>query len=126
MALHNKVAFDTNMLLSIARFRVDVFTEARKLLGNTEFVVPKQVWEELMKASGKRGKIRAEAEIAIEISGKRGVKIVEVDARNADDALRKMAKDAVIATNDKELKNSVKKLNGTVLYLRQKKFLELS
>src|SRR3989344_406506 len=101
MALHSKVAFDTNMLLSIARFKVDVFTEARKLFGKTEFVVPKQVWEELRKASEKKGKIRAEAGVAMELAGKRGLKIVAVKARNADDALRKMSKEAVIATNDK-------------------------
>ena len=126
MVLHSKVAFDTNMLLSIKRFRVDVFSEAGKLLGKTEFLVPKQVWEELGKASKRKGRIRAEAGVAMELMDKKKVKVVEIEAKNADEALKKMAPEAIIATNDKELKNSVKKLNGKVLYLRQKKFLELS
>ena len=56
---------------------------------------------------------------------KNKVKIIEIKARNADEALKKMSPEAIIATNDKELKDKVRELNGKVLYLRQKKMLEL-
>ena len=58
---------------------------------------------------------------------KNGCKTVKIRALNADDALKKLSEEkTIIATNDKELKKRVKELNGQVLFLRQKKFLELS
>ena len=126
MAKASKVALDSNMLMNIKRFKVDVFWEARKMLGNVEFVVPKQVIQE-MEALGKRSlALRKEASVARELLERNNTKVVEVEARGADEALEKLASEAIIATNDKELKASVKELNGRVLYLRQKKFLELS
>jgi len=125
MEQSSKVAFDTNMLLNIARFNIDVFEETGKLLGKAEFVVPRQVIQELDKLSHNGPKTRKEANVAKILIEKRHVKIVENDEKGADEALRKMAPEAIIATNDKELKNSVKKLNGKVLYLRQKKKLEI-
>lgn len=125
MEQSSKVAFDTNMLLNIARFNIDVFEETGKLLGKAEFVVPRQVIQELDKLSHNGPKTRKEANVAKILIEKRHVKIVENDEKGADEALRKMAPETIIATNDKELKNSVKKLNGKVLYLRQKKKLEI-
>ncbi len=121
------VAFDTNMLLNIARFKVDVFSEAKTLLGNNvEFVVPKQVFNEVSLLCNSRGKVGVEARLAKKLLLMRKVSVVEVDAESADDALKKLSKKAIIATNDKELKDSVRKMNGRVLFLRQRKFLELS
>ncbi len=127
MARSNEVvAIDTNTLLNIARFRVDVFSEAKKMFGNVEFVIPRQVMEELEEVSGKGAKLAKEVRIAKQVIGKNKVEIVEIGAKDADEALLKLAGKAIIATNDKELKDSVRELNGRVLYLRQKKFLELS
>ena len=55
---------------------------------------------------------------------KNGIKLEKI--QDADEALEKLASEAIIATNDKELKGCVKELNGRVLFLRQRKFLELS
>ncbi|MBI4210730.1 MAG: PIN domain-containing protein [Candidatus Diapherotrites archaeon] len=121
------VAFDTNMLLNIARFRADVFAQARELLGNPEFIVPEQVMEELERLAKRGLKIKKEARVAKEAMAKNRVKIVKVDAAGADEALKKLALQAIVATNDKELKDSVKEsvVGGKVLLLRQRKFLEL-
>ncbi len=121
-----RVVFDTNMLLNIERFKVDVFEETRKLLGRVEFEVPKQVIEELKKLAERNAKLRKEVNVAMELMEKRNVTVIEVEAENADKALLKLASEAIIATNDKELKDSVRELNGRVLYLRQRKFAELS
>jgi len=119
------VAWDTNMLLNIARFNVDVFSQAKELLGRAEFIVPRQVMAELGEIEKKGGKLRREARIAMELVEKRGVKVVDVDAHSADDALLALCPKAIIATNDKELKISVRELNGRVLYLRARRFLEM-
>lgn len=120
------VAFDTNMLLNIARFKVDVFAEARGMLGQCEFVVPEQVNAELEKMAAKGLKLRKEVAIARELMAKNGVKTVKMRFSSADEALKNLALKAVVATNDKELKDSVRELGGRVLFLRQRKYLEMA
>jgi len=126
LSRHEQVALDTNMLLNIARFKVNVFGDAKKMFGNVAFMVPKQVIEELNMLSEKGLKYKKEVNIAKEAMEKNGVEIINIAAKNADEALKKMALEAIIATNDKELKESVKEMNGKVLFLRQRKLLELS
>ncbi len=129
MALHSnveKVAFDTNMLLGIAQFKVDIFAETKRILGAFQCIIPEQVDYEL-EMLGKKPGHRAEVAVARELMAKNGCKTVKMKALNADDALKKLSEEkTIIATNDKELKKRVKELNGQVLFLRQKKFLELS
>ena len=117
------VAFDTNSLLNIKRFKVDVFTEARGILGDVEFVVPGQVLRELDALAKSNLGIKKEVAVARELMRKNGVKTLKTDFSSADEALKKLALEAVIATNDKELKDSVRELGGHVLYLRQRKYL---
>ena len=95
------------------------------MFGKVEFVVPMQVMVEMKELAGKKATKKG-AVVALELMEKNNVKTVKVGARNADEALKKMASEAVIGTNDKELKGCVKELNGRVLFLRQRKFLELS
>ncbi|MCR4334920.1 MAG: PIN-like domain-containing protein [archaeon] len=126
MVSQNKVAFDTNMLLNIARFKIDVFQETKKMFGNVEFLVPKQVMEELDRLAGEGRVLRKEVNVAKMAIENNKVKIIENNEKNADEALKKMASEAIIATNDKALKDSVREMNGRVLYLRQRKFLEMA
>ena len=65
MALRNreKIAFDANMLLGIKQFKVDVFMEARKLVGNYDCIIPEQVDYELEMLGRKPGH-RAEVAVA--------------------------------------------------------------
>ncbi|HLC92836.1 MAG TPA: hypothetical protein VJH23_03940 [archaeon] len=119
------VAFDTNMLLNIERFGVDIFRQAREMFGRVEFVVPLEVVKELDGLSNEGQKLKKEAKIAKIAMEKNMAKVVDFGQKNADLALLKMAPEAVIGTNDKELKDSVRELSGRVLILRQRKFLEL-
>lgn len=120
------VALDSNMLLNVARFRVDIFEQAKGLIGNARFVVPKQVLRELDTISKGKGKLAGEARIAQKLLEKRGFEAVEPKARGTDDALLKLAEECIIATNDRKLMDSVKKIGGKVLFLRQRKFLDFT
>ena len=53
---------------------------------------------------------------------KNNVRQVFVDAVGADEALLKLSDNAIIASNDMELKKAVKEKHGQVIFLRQKKF----
>ncbi len=118
-----EVALDTNMLLAVAKFRVDVFAEAREKFGKVDFIVPKQVLLELGKIKKEGKKMENAVVIAEELMRKNCAKVKNVDARGADSALVKMAKNgAVVATNDAALRKRIKKF-GRVIYLRKKKML---
>ena len=78
------VAFDTNMLLNIARFKVDVFAEAMALLGKVDFVVPDAVERELSSLAGKGARLRKEVAIAKGLMAKNHVKVVKTGFSSAD------------------------------------------
>jgi len=119
-----RVAIDTNMLLSIGELGVDVFLQLEKMLGKSaEIAMPEQVVEELKKLECE--KVQKENVIAMEETKRHKVKVVQMEARNADTALEKMAKQGyMIATNDKALRKRIKGFGGTVIYLRQGRFLK--
>ena len=119
------IAFDTNMLLNIERFHVDIFREAREMFGRVEFIVPAEVVREMDGLAKEGKKLEKEARIAKMAMERNGAKVVDFRQKNADLALLNMAPKAIIGTNDKELKDSVRELNGRVLILRQRKFLEI-
>src|SRR3989344_4679769 len=125
-ASKTKIVLDTNILLAIERFKIDIFLEAKKMMGNVEFWIPQQVVEELEMLEKRGLKLKKAVRIAKQLIDKNNVKAISVDADNADKALLELSKNAIVATNDKELKDSVKQINGQVLFLRQKKFLELN
>ena len=120
-----KVALDSSMLLAMFESTVDVFESIRDVLGKVEFVVPKQVILELngMKERNQKMKI---IHLILELLEKKKVKEIEVEARDADSALLKLAKEGFyVATNDKALKVSIKKINGKLLFLRDERAVEI-
>ncbi|HIH22087.1 MAG: DNA-binding protein [Candidatus Diapherotrites archaeon] len=121
-----KVALDTNMLLAIGQFRIDVFQEIEKLLPKAKILVPEQVLGELQELQARSKKLEKQARIALEALGKSKAGKIKVEAGNADKALLKLAAGKfIIATNDRELRKKVKKIKGTCIILRKKKFLEM-
>lgn len=125
MALQNKgIAFDTSMLLEIGRNKIDVFSELKKMFGKAEFIVPEQVVSELKMLEGRKGKGKMQAGIALMVLDANKAERKKVEAKNADSALLKLAKQGfVVATNDAGLRKSIKNVAGSVIYLRKGAFL---
>ena len=121
------VALDSNMLLAISQFRIDVFEEAKRMFGReTRFVVPSQVARELARLKKRSRKLEKAVRVAQEMMEENRVKVKKVKAENADSALKRMGKrGAVIATNDRVLIRKVKEANGSILFIRKKKLLQL-
>lgn len=120
-----KVALDTNVLLSIEKFKVDVFDQIKSELGRVEFLVPSQVVKELLVFKEAKNRRASQAKVALEALSKRKIKEVFVKAKNADEALISLSNQAFIASNDKKLLEKVMQKNGNALSLRQKKFIKL-
>ena len=121
-----RIVFDTNMLLAIQQLHIDVFSETKKMFGaKAELLIPKQVFEELRNIDKGEGVKRA-VRIALDEIERCGVKIVDVDASNADSAIAKMAMEGCFAaSNDAILRKRIKSFAGKVIYLRQRRFLEI-
>ena len=110
-----------------AQFNIDIFTEIPRLLDiNYEFYIPKSALNEL-KSISERGtlKERRAARIGIELS--KSIKQLSLEGLNTDDAIVSLAgSDVIVCTNDRELKKRVQEKGGKVIFMRQKKFLEIA
>jgi len=122
-----KIAFDTNMLLTIGQLKIDVFFEVEKKFGKEIMLaIPKQVLEELEGFKTSNEKMKKDIKIALEEIKRHKVEKMQVEAGNADNALEKMAKQGFyVASNDAVLRKRIKGFGGKVIYLRQSRFLEI-
>ncbi len=119
------IALDSNMLLAIPQFKVDVFSEIKRLDGNVNFVIPIQIKNELINLSNKSIKMKKACEIIFSLMKQNNVTVKKVNALNADNALLELSKKGIaVATNDKELKRRIKIFGGEIFFLRKKKFIE--
>ena len=109
------------------QFNVDIIDELEKALPSYKLSTPKFVINELKNLKKNlKGKNRVAAEIAIMIANSPKIKIKDIDLKNnetVDDALLRISN--VLATNDIELKKRAKKKGITVVYLRQKRYIEV-
>ncbi len=119
-----RVAYDTSILLLLYE-GVPVFDEAAELLASKpECVIPRQVVEELRRfASEGPGlhRMRA-ARLALQALEKRGCKVVEVEAGDADDALLELAlRDGslIVATADNGLRRRLREKGLPNIYYRR-------
>ncbi|GBE55201.1 Fcf1 [archaeon BMS3Bbin15] len=117
-----KVALDTNFLLLPFQLRVDIEEQLEELLPGADIYVPSSVIRELIGLS--HGKMKRDAKLALELAKR--YKVVKTEA-GGDEALVELAeKDYVIATNDKLLKEKIRKMGKAVIFLRQEKLLNIS
>lgn len=124
---HKMIALDTNMLLAIANEKIDIFSQIKNEFGNSaQIVVPKEVIYELEVIARESKKLESAAKIAFHELKANNAKIL-AGKGNADNALLELArKGVIIATNDKQLKKEIKKLNGGIIFTRKRRFLVFS
>jgi len=125
------VLLDSNILMTLVQFKVDIFEQIRGLVeGRVEFVVLKPVYEELKRiAEEGKPKARMQASLALKLCRER-CKIVNLElgeGESVDDFMLRVSKEwkCPVATNDRELRRRLRKAGGPVIYLRQKSFLEM-
>jgi len=118
MAFSNRVFLDTNMLLSIFRFRVNLEEQLSELLGEHELAITESVMGELENMHSPY------ARAAISFAMERCAKVAS-ELNEADDDLLLVAVGAVIATNDRELRRRAEKIGIRTIFLRERKKLEM-
>ncbi|MBS3113115.1 hypothetical protein J4418_03465 [Candidatus Woesearchaeota archaeon] len=121
-----KIILDTNILLVPEKYKVDIFEEIKRICDfKYEIWILKQTIIELekLKTEGKVADKRA-ASVGFSLIKSKDLKILSENEGYTDDIVVNLAKKGFIAvTQDKELKNRLKKIGAEYITLRQKKYL---
>ena len=121
------VILDSNSILMLFEFSLDLESELTRLLGKYKIIIPSPIIEELIFLSEKgKGQKGINAKAALELIKK--YDIFNIDAKTADEAVLLTAKktNGIVVTNDKELKQKLRQLSVRVIFLKGKKTLELN
>ncbi len=125
------IILDTNFLMIPAQFRVDIFSEIRRICNfRYELAVADKTLEELAKILEKGGKAKAQALLAMKLLDACKVRILSSKTatfKNVDKIILFLAarEKAIVATQDAALRKELKKLGLKAIALRQKKYLEI-
>jgi rRNA-processing protein FCF1 len=125
-----KVILDSNALFVPLQFKIDVFSDLKRLLNRSyELILLSSVKREL-EALARKGspKIRKNASYALKLAEK--CRYVEVDfpaSMLTDDVIVKIAEEwkSPVFTNDRQLKQRLRDISVPVIYVRQKSRLEI-
>ncbi|MDI6916951.1 MAG: twitching motility protein PilT [Thermoplasmatales archaeon] len=112
------VILDSNALLMVFQFKVNMESELTRLLGKYEIVVPSTVKKELKSLRNKYAKS------ALSFSERYRT----INAKGSpDDSILELAEKekGVVLTNDKILKKRLREKNIPVVFLRSKNHLEI-
>jgi rRNA-processing protein FCF1 len=119
------VALDTNMLLAVSQLKLDIFEMVREKFDRVDFMIPKQVIQELDKLVQDGN---SDAKIAKKWLKTKSFSQPEgTQGKYADDVLLGLAKQGFwVATNDQDLRKGIKRVGGKSIYIRKKKVIALS
>ncbi|HEX7467681.1 MAG TPA: PIN domain-containing protein [Methanobacterium sp.] len=113
-----------------AQFHIDIVYELEQILPSCKLVVPTAVLKELKHIKNRsNGKNRIAASIAIKIAASSPIEVQEMELKpgeSVDDALLRLSgKSRLLCTNDRELRIRAREKNINVIFLRQRKYLDV-
>lgn len=116
-----KIILDTNFLIDLIRWKI----EWVELRGHELFILDSNI-EELKRIAKRGTKESLLAKIALMLLEGKGLKMLESKEKETDLSLLEYSKKGyAIATQDIALKNKIKSESGKVIYIRQKKYIEI-
>lgn len=115
-----KIIFDTNMLLAIHQYKIDIFSEVKRIADfNYRVCILDKTIDELEKIiKEQRGKNKDAAKLALKFIDR--FEIIKTKEGKMDDLLVQLSKDNIIATQDREL---IKRLKNRHIMIKQGKYL---
>ncbi len=134
------VILDTNFLLAPARLRIDIFEQIKNLLGgNYELAVIDESLKELEDLK-KLNKNKTIVNIAESLIKDKKIRIIKTksflntrklhEMRDADDVIVELVKnnptEYIVATQDKELRDRLKKEGVKSIFIRKKSYLDIN
>lgn len=121
-----KIILDTNFLLAIPQFKVDIFDEIDRIIVSkyTIYVLDQTVAELEKLINKSRLSHKRAAKFALSVVKRKGLAIIKTKQdKCADDLLVELDNKHIIATQDQELKRRLKEKGFRILTIRQKKYL---
>jgi len=127
------IILDANFLMIPAQFRVDIFTELERICDfRFQLQVPEEVVGELTNLSTGSGNDAQAAKLALQLIKAQHINIIPKSSKTegfkkADNVILQLAKqdNAMIATQDKELKQRAQEAQLRVIVLRKQQSLLL-
>lgn len=123
------VILDTNFLFIPFQFRIDIFNELGRLFGKPKLLVLSTTMDELKKIEREDSKKnRRHASAAIELANKCTIINAKRKPKESyDNVLLRKAKElkCPVATNDITLRKKLRNEKVTVIFMRQKSYLEI-
>ena len=132
--------FDTNFLFVPFEFRVEIISEIKRILGTkVKIVIIEETLKELEAIEKKKTKNKKFLSLIVTFLHTYNVSIltntqVQKQSNNdtskplthyVDDILLTLPREWIIATNDKELKQTLWKIPRKVIFMRQKSYLDI-
>ncbi len=115
-----RIILDTNFLIDCIRFKIDLESELR---GNELFVLDSIIFE-IEKITKRGTKESSLAKLALDYIKRKHLKILKPKEKNTDLSLLNYSKKGyAMATQDKVLKNKIKKAGGKLIFIRQKRYV---
>jgi rRNA-processing protein FCF1 len=113
-----------------AQFHIDVVSELEQILPSCKLLVPTAVVEELSRIKNRsKGKNRIAASIALKIATSSPIEVLEMEQQkgeSVDDSLLRLSKKSqLLCTNDRELRIKAREKNINVIFLRQRRYLDV-
>jgi rRNA-processing protein FCF1 len=121
------VLFDANALMIPVQFGVDIFTGVEELVGGFEAVTLEDVKDELAGIARGRGRDAAAARVGVSLAARCRVTRSPHQDVAVDDRIVRYAKEhhCVVVTNDRRLREELLSQHIDVIYLREKKRLDI-
>jgi rRNA-processing protein FCF1 len=113
-----KFLLDANFLIIPVQFRVDIYAELLKF-GQPELYTIDLVLDELGRLKG--------GNLAFRLFLKNEGMVMVTKGKNADDEIFRLVKkgEYVVCTQDQGLQERIRKAGGKIVFLRQKRYLEM-
>ncbi|MEM5799317.1 MAG: hypothetical protein QXZ43_01465 [Candidatus Aenigmatarchaeota archaeon] len=121
-----KIIFDTNSLIYSIKYKIDIFKEIEKNFQQPiELSITESVLKELDGISRSKKQSSVYARLSIHLIEKNNIKILPSRYKYTDrDILNLADRDSIVITNDKNLKELLKKRNIRTLSIREFKKIE--
>lgn len=122
------IIFDTNFLFVTFQFNIDLISQMQTLIANNfSLYIYEGTILELQSVQKKGDKNKKYLPLIISMLKRYNFKIIKSYQTYIDDQiLENLDKRVVVATNDKKLRQTIQKKGYSVLYLRQKSYLEIN
>ena len=124
-----KIILDTNFLMAVSQFRVDIFAELERICDfRYKLYIIDKTLDELNKViENNKGRHGMAAKLALSLIKSKGVSTIKTDKnRIVDDLILDVVnQDFIVATQDMALRSRLKEKKVALISIRQKKYLKL-